>query len=152
MVDKLLTRARFTRIDLPAAVELVAAMDAGASSKSLAAEYGCSTTIIMQTIRDSGILEKRRADSLREAFRRMLAERDDLSWMDDAACREHDPTLWFPKADDAGQADAAIAKRICASCPVRAQCAAYGKDEQWGIWSGVNHGRGAAREKAQDVA
>lgn len=47
----------------------------------------------------------------------------DLSWQDEALCRD-DPEMWFP---DTGQSDtASTALHICrAHCPVRAQCYAW---------------------------
>ena len=49
------------------------------------------------------------------------AHRVDLSWLDDARCREIGGDLWFP---DTGQS-AAAAKRMCRSCPVQPACLAW---------------------------
>lgn len=65
----------------------------------------------------------------------------DLSWMDDAACRGHDPELWFPveifsRQTFTVQVNRALA--ICADCPVRVDCFVYGKKskQRFGIWGG----------------
>jgi WhiB family transcriptional regulator, redox-sensing transcriptional regulator len=59
-------------------------------------------------------------------------------WWDHAACRGHDPNMWFPKHADTPHV-AAKAKAICAACPVAAQCLQAGIDQQefYGIWGGV---------------
>lgn len=59
----------------------------------------------------------------------------DESWRAGALCAEMDPELWFPtRLDDAGPA-----KRVCARCPVTAECLSYaiGMREAYGIWGGV---------------
>lgn len=63
-------------------------------------------------------------------------------WMDDAACGEGktwkgvpvDPEWWFPEIGTG-----AIARSICATCPVRVECAAYAlRHKLAGIWAGKN--------------
>jgi WhiB family redox-sensing transcriptional regulator len=53
-------------------------------------------------------------------------------WMDDAACRDIDPGLFWPGR---GQ-NIAPATAICNACPVQAQCLDYGLGEREGIWGG----------------
>jgi Transcription factor WhiB len=57
-------------------------------------------------------------------------------WKLDGVCRQVDPELWFP---DKGQS-ARVATRICAACPVRAECLAYAleRDERFGVWGGLS--------------
>lgn len=45
-------------------------------------------------------------------------------WMNRAACLNVDPELFFPLAPDkpASKPHVAAAKKICARCPVRAEC------------------------------
>jgi WhiB family redox-sensing transcriptional regulator len=61
-------------------------------------------------------------------------------WHVRAACRESDPELFFPEGT-AGPAleTAAQAKRICAACPVRAQCLdwALSHRAEFGVWGGL---------------
>ncbi|MEV7908058.1 WhiB family transcriptional regulator [Streptomyces anulatus] len=67
------------------------------------------------------------------------------TWQDRAACRQVDPELFFPAVNDVtGSPGAetrayAKAKKICARCPVRSQCAAYAlaRDERYGLWGGM---------------
>ncbi|MDN5797058.1 MAG: WhiB family transcriptional regulator [Intrasporangium sp.] len=49
-------------------------------------------------------------------------------------CVEHDADLWF--AQRPGELD--LAKRLCQSCPLRAEClaAAIDRREPWGVWGG----------------
>ena len=64
------------------------------------------------------------------------------NWRQHAACRGHDPELWFPgKGDHVG---AARAKAICAGCPVRSDCLAdilaarMPAGQTFGIWGGLS--------------
>lgn len=47
-------------------------------------------------------------------------------WRELAACRSSDPEIFFPAADSGPSyvAQVAVAKTICAGCPVRAECLA----------------------------
>jgi WhiB family transcriptional regulator, redox-sensing transcriptional regulator len=55
-------------------------------------------------------------------------------WFDDAACRDADTELFFPKSD----AHAAEAKAICATCPVRERCLEFALESRIpeGVWGG----------------
>lgn len=55
-------------------------------------------------------------------------------WMAQGLCTQVDPELFYP--GEGGQAREAL--RVCAGCPVRAQCLAYALDrgERFGIWGG----------------
>jgi WhiB family redox-sensing transcriptional regulator len=46
------------------------------------------------------------------------------AWHTRAACRDHDVALFFPEPDVSAADQVARAKRVCASCPVRAECLA----------------------------
>jgi WhiB family redox-sensing transcriptional regulator len=79
-------------------------------------------------------------------------------WAERALCAQADPDAWFP---DRGHCDvAAIAKRICGHCPVRAQCLDYalsGTDTWGGIATGIWGGttpkeRDRLRQQRQGVA
>lgn len=69
---------------------------------------------------------------------------DAVDWREQAACRDHDPELWFPSIGDRekGAEHAAYDKprRICAHCPVWPQCRAYAleSDERYGMWGGLS--------------
>lgn len=63
-------------------------------------------------------------------------------WQEAAACRTADSSVFFHPAGERGnQHDAreAAAKRICAECPVMAECgqAALARREQYGVWGGM---------------
>lgn len=49
-------------------------------------------------------------------------------------CWENDPELFFAESP----ADVELAKSLCASCPVRADClaGALERREPWGVWGG----------------
>lgn len=58
-----------------------------------------------------------------------------INWRDRARCRGADPEIFFPLDDE----DAAEAKEICASCPVREACLEYAitHRERIGVWGGL---------------
>lgn len=61
-------------------------------------------------------------------------------WTDHAACRGVDPELFFPVSTRGpAQEDVAEAKRVCARCPVAAECLAWAlrAGESAGIWGGT---------------
>lgn len=60
------------------------------------------------------------------------------TWREYAACRHHNPNLWFPSTVGTS-AMSARAKAICRDCPVQADCLthALSADERWGIWGGL---------------
>jgi WhiB family redox-sensing transcriptional regulator len=58
-----------------------------------------------------------------------------LDWQESAVCRSVDPELFFP--EHAGPSHEA--KRVCAECPVRAECLAdaLAHRDRYGIWGGL---------------
>ncbi len=58
-----------------------------------------------------------------------------IDWFDDAACRDADTDVFFPKSD----ADAEAAKAICAVCPVREECLEFAVETRPsdGVWGGL---------------
>lgn len=71
-----------------------------------------------------------------------------------AACRDADPDLFFPEFGES----AGPAKRICAGCPVQAECLAFAvaSGERFGVFGGLSererHGMGTtpSRPRKQD--
>jgi WhiB family transcriptional regulator, redox-sensing transcriptional regulator len=65
----------------------------------------------------------------------------DSEWRYAARCRHADPELFFP-AGTAGPAlrQEALAKRICADCPVRMPCLRWALRHgvEFGIWGGID--------------
>lgn len=59
-------------------------------------------------------------------------------WTLHAACRGKPTELWFPAQGD--PLAVAVARRICAGCPVRAECLAdaLGDAERHGVWGGTS--------------
>ena len=49
-------------------------------------------------------------------------------------CRSNDPELFFAESP----ADVELAKALCQTCPVRAEClaGALERQEPWGVWGG----------------
>jgi len=62
------------------------------------------------------------------------------AWMDQAACADIGPGLFYPRGEkpDAGYYDEA--RRICGGCPVRAECLDYALavDDRFGMWGGLS--------------
>ncbi len=59
-----------------------------------------------------------------------------LTWQDDALCAQADPEAWFPEKGGSTR----LAKRVCRSCNVRAECLDYALEhgERFGIWGGMS--------------
>lgn len=57
-------------------------------------------------------------------------------WMFSGLCGQSDPDTWFPRKGG----DARPAKRICLSCSVLAECAAFAlaRDDLLGVWAGMS--------------
>ena len=55
-----------------------------------------------------------------------------------AACTEEDTDIFFPEGKDI-PGKIALAKAICASCPISGAClqAALASNEEYGIWGGT---------------
>lgn len=66
----------------------------------------------------------------------MAASADEATRLDFAACVEVDPALFFAERGE----PAGPAKRVCATCPVRAQCIEYALDghTMHGIFGGTS--------------
>lgn len=60
----------------------------------------------------------------------------DTNWMAEGNCNNHPPAVFFP-SDGVG---VEIAKRICATCPVRERCLDYALDARidHGVWGGAS--------------
>jgi WhiB family redox-sensing transcriptional regulator len=63
-------------------------------------------------------------------------EDEALAWQSDSLCAQTDPEAFFPEKGGSTR----DAKKICASCDVRAQCLEYAlqNDERFGIWGGLS--------------
>lgn len=64
-------------------------------------------------------------------------------WQDHGSCRSADPLLFFHPQNERGAARVRrdrAAKVICASCPVRVECADYAvrAREPYGVWGGLS--------------
>ena len=70
-----------------------------------------------------------------------------------AACRDHDPELFFPLTDQGpGAAQERAAKAICGGCPLRSGCLQWALDtaQEAGVWGGTSeHERRAMRRAAR---
>lgn len=80
-----------------------------------------------------------------EMLERPIASWKDSAW-DKGLCRHEDPdTFWIDyELDDPGDREykEREAKRICAECPIRDACAAYGlrnTADRWGVYAGLTH-------------
>lgn len=65
---------------------------------------------------------------------------DRPNWQKDAACRGMGPDLFYPEKHDSKAP--ILAKKICASCPVKEPCQQHGLAyESFGIWGGASERR-----------
>ena len=66
----------------------------------------------------------------------------DVTWREDAACRNHPwPDDFFSDGQKATHRITRRAVAVCEECPVRTQClqeALAAGPEQWGIWGGFS--------------
>lgn len=62
---------------------------------------------------------------------------NDAPWMEDSACKDADPKDF----DVDTLEDAAVARAICAECPVALRCLEYAiaNDLEGGVWGGATH-------------
>jgi WhiB family transcriptional regulator, redox-sensing transcriptional regulator len=67
---------------------------------------------------------------------RQSSDDNPLAWQSDSLCAQTDPEAFFPEKGGSTR----DAKKICASCEVRAQCLEYAlaNDERFGIWGGLS--------------
>lgn len=83
---------------------------------------------------DGPFTNPRFPDGANEAWR----EGDEglLGWQEQALCAQTDPEAFFPEKGGSTRE----AKRVCASCDVRAECLDYAleNDERFGIWGGLS--------------
>lgn len=58
-------------------------------------------------------------------------------WMDNAACTEVAPDLFFADATDL--VNTKLAKKVCVECPVKDQCLQYALENrmEFGVWGGL---------------
>lgn len=85
-----------------------------------------------------------------------------MTWMDDAACLEEDPELFFPEATSQHKVmQAELAKAVCRRCSVMQTCLSWAIETEQtdGIWGGQNlrqrrhfKRRGGERERARPAA
>lgn len=61
-----------------------------------------------------------------------------LDWSERAACRGSDPDVFYPS--DGAKVVESRAKKVCARCPVRAECLEHAlrTEEPYGVWGGLN--------------
>jgi WhiB family transcriptional regulator, redox-sensing transcriptional regulator len=64
-------------------------------------------------------------------------------WQEHGSCREADPVVFFHPQNERGLARMRRdreAKKICADCPVRVECADYAirAREPYGVWGGLS--------------
>lgn len=64
---------------------------------------------------------------------------DQRAWRQSAACREADPSLFFPAGTTTPELSSTDrAKAICARCPVREECLTFAvaTNQEFGVWGG----------------
>lgn len=76
---------------------------------------------------------------------------DPDDWRLDAACRDLDTAIFFPETEEA----VAVAKAICATCPVREACLEFAivTRQDDGVWGGLDENeRRRVRRRRQEAA
>jgi len=72
------------------------------------------------------------------------------AWMADALCAQTDPEAFFPPKGGT----VSHAKKVCATCPVRAECLAWAleTDERFGYWGGKTERERRKLRQAREAA
>jgi WhiB family redox-sensing transcriptional regulator len=67
---------------------------------------------------------------------KFAGDEGELDWQERALCAQTDPEAFFPEKGGSTRE----AKKVCASCQVRAECLEYAlaNDERFGIWGGLS--------------
>ena len=68
-------------------------------------------------------------------------------WVENAVCAQTDPEAFFPEGKGASNR---VAKKVCARCPVEAECLEWAlvHDERFGVWGNTSpNERKALRRK-----
>ena len=75
------------------------------------------------------------------------------AWMSDAACKPEDHDLFFPESTT-GPGTYARARRICARCPVRDECAEYAITHAMtaGLWGSMTPAERKQERRRRRVA
>jgi WhiB family redox-sensing transcriptional regulator len=75
------------------------------------------------------------------------------AWMEFALCAETDPELFFPEKG-AASSQIRAAKRVCAACPVTAQCLdlALANRERYGIFGGYTEHERRRLKRGREAA
>jgi hypothetical protein len=78
--------------------------------------------------------QRAQTDAMVTALSVALFGDDEQDWRERAVCAQVDADLWFPEKGGSTRE----AKKVCLSCPVRAQCLAFAleNEERFGIWGG----------------
>lgn len=65
----------------------------------------------------------------------MSMELDQRNWTDSANCKDMDKSMFFPSTVGGIK----LAKRVCSTCPVSAECLQYAVDNEltYGVWGGL---------------
>jgi WhiB family redox-sensing transcriptional regulator len=79
---------------------------------------------------------------------------DDAPWMQESACREIDPEIFFPDPSPWMLSEIAAAKEVCSICPVREVCLEYAMVNgiEYGVWGGLTRNERRALKKKRRAA
>jgi WhiB family transcriptional regulator, redox-sensing transcriptional regulator len=102
------------------------------------------------TIRSAGFYPAVNPDMVTDLIAVMLGDLPALRWQDRALCSDVDGDLFFPEKG----MQARTAKKVCAACPVRAECLEYALKHgvEDGIWGGLSPEERAALRRERRAA
>lgn len=142
---------------------IIEARRGGMSYRDLSAMYGASNYTVHLILTGAGLVRPRgskKAAVVVEpgAVAPKHTPHADLrngvmpEWMVEGACAQFGPRWFFPDEDELGRGNKgttyAEGRRVCADCPVRAECLQYALDtrEPHGLWGGAT-----PRERARMI-
>jgi len=99
----------------------------GRSVTEIANTLGISRDAVRRAVDEAGIARRRHLEP-------PVRPRQDVTWMEDAACTETDPELFVLEKGER----ATDAKTVCAGCAVIEDCLDYAlvNNERGGVWGG----------------
>ena len=118
---------------LPPLHQIAARIRDGEALRAIAREYDRAPETIRGALSRHGYTRPRVHNDGDYTFFRTY---DPRPWVEDRACGEFDPEVFFPPKGGSAKA----ARAICAGCPVRTECLTYAieNDEKYGVWGGLS--------------
>lgn len=134
---------------MPSAIWMARRLREGMPLEDICNQFERQVKTVVQRLNHAGFGSDGVPQTLHPVARVLKPWRVIPRFMDQAACAEADPGLFFPNwGQEEDRGNTARAKEICKGCDVRAQCLAYAlaNHERYGVWGGMTTGQRRALE------